>query len=49
MREKLISIGDDYWFENEAGEHAFYVDGKAPRFRETLIIKDAKGTSCKKT
>lgn len=43
MRERLISIGDDYWIENEAGERAFFVDGKALRVRETLIIKDAQG------
>jgi len=43
MREKMISIGDDYWIENEAGERAFKVDGKALRVRETLIIKDAQG------
>lgn len=43
MHEKLVSIGDDYWIENEAGERAFYVDGKALRIRDTLIIKDVKG------
>lgn len=43
MSEKLISIGDDYWIENEAGEKLFYVDGKALRVRNTLIIKDLKG------
>jgi len=43
MHEKLISIGDDYWIENEAGERAFYVDGKALRVRATLIIKDVQG------
>lgn len=43
MHEKLISIGDDYWIENEAGERAFYVDGKALRMRDTLIIKDVQG------
>ncbi len=43
MREKLISIGDDYWIENEDGERAFYVDGKAIRVRDTLIIKDVHG------
>jgi uncharacterized protein YxjI len=43
MREKMISIGDDYWIENEAGERAFKVDGKALRVRETLIIKDMQG------
>jgi len=43
MHEKLISIGDDYWIENEAGERSFYVDGKALRLRDTLIIKDVQG------
>ncbi len=43
MHEKLISIGDDYWIENEAGEREFYVDGKALRLRDTLIIKDLQG------
>lgn len=43
MHEKLIFIGDDYWIENEAGERAFYVDGKALRMRDTLIIKDVQG------
>jgi uncharacterized protein YxjI len=43
MRERLVSIGDDYWIENEAGERKFFIDGKALRIRETLIIKDAQG------
>ena len=43
MHEKLVTIGDDYWIENEAGEKAFYVDGKALRVRDTLIIKDVQG------
>ena len=29
MREKVFAIGDDYWIENDAGERAFKVDGKA--------------------
>jgi len=33
MHEKLISIGDDYWIEDEKGERAFYVDGKVLRVR----------------
>ena len=28
MREQLVSIGDDFWVENEAGQKAFKVDGK---------------------
>lgn len=43
MHEKLVSIGDDYWIENEAGKREFYVDGKALRLRDTLIIKDVQG------
>jgi uncharacterized protein YxjI len=43
MHEKLVSLGDDYWIENEAGEREFYVDGKALRLRNTLIIRDMQG------
>jgi len=43
MRENLISIGDDFWIENEAGQRAYKVDGKAVRVRNTLVIEDASG------
>src|SRR4051794_32781808 len=43
MREKLVSIGDDFWIENEAGERAFKVNGKALRVRKTLVIEDPNG------
>jgi uncharacterized protein YxjI len=43
MHEKLVSIGDDYWIENEEGNREFYVDGKALHLRNTLIFKDTKG------
>jgi uncharacterized protein YxjI len=43
MCEKIISIGDDYWIEDERGKKVFYVDGKAIRLRNTLILKDAQG------
>ena len=43
MRQKLVSIGDDYWIENEAGERAFRVDGKAMRLRNTLDLEDPDG------
>lgn len=45
MREKLISIGDDYWIENGAGQRVFKVDGKAVRVRDTLKIKDTSGNT----
>ena len=43
MRQKMVSIGDDYWIENDAGERVFKVDGKALRLRQTLIFEDAHG------
>ena len=43
MREKLVSIGDDFWIENEHGQKAFKVDGKALRIRDTLNFDDAQG------
>ncbi|GGZ15939.1 hypothetical protein GCM10010343_48580 [Streptomyces avidinii] len=39
----MLAIGDDYWIEDEAGRHAFLVDGKALRFRDTLELKDPDG------
>jgi uncharacterized protein YxjI len=43
IRQKLISIGDDFWIENETGERVFKVDGKALRLRKTLLFEDMKG------
>ena len=43
MRQKLVSIGDDYWIENDRGERVYKVDGKALRLRQTLIFEDAQG------
>jgi len=43
MREKMFSIGDDYWIETGRGDRAFKVDGKALRVRDTLIIEDPSG------
>jgi uncharacterized protein YxjI len=43
MREKLMSIGDDYWIEDEEGNKAFKVDGKAMRVRDTWVLEDANG------
>ena len=44
MRQKLVSIGDDYWIENDHGERVFKVDGKALRIRKTLIFEDGHGS-----
>jgi len=43
MREKLASIGDDFWIENAAGQRIYKVDGKALRVRDTLKLKDMQG------
>jgi uncharacterized protein YxjI len=43
MRQKMVSIGDDFWIENEQGQKTYKVDGKALRVRQTLIFEDARG------
>jgi uncharacterized protein YxjI len=44
MRQRLVSIGDDYWITNADGERVFRVDGKALHLRNTLDLEDAHGT-----
>jgi uncharacterized protein YxjI len=48
MREKMLSIGDDFWIEDESGRKAFKVNGKALRVRQTLVIEEANGTELMK-
>ena len=43
MREKLFSIGDDFWIETEEGERAFKVNGKALRARDTFVLESPGG------
>ena len=43
MREKMVSIGNDYWIENQAGQKVYKVDGKALRVRDTLKFEDRQG------
>lgn len=43
MREDLMSFGDDYWIEDEKGDKAFHVNGKAMRMRDTWVLEDAAG------
>ncbi|MEV0370345.1 LURP-one-related family protein [Streptomyces sp. NPDC050636] len=40
VRDRIFGIGDDYWIDDEHGRHAFLVDGKALRLRETFELKD---------
>jgi uncharacterized protein YxjI len=48
MRQRLISVGDDYWIEDGDGRRAFRVDGKALRIRKTLVLEDAAGNEVAK-
>jgi uncharacterized protein YxjI len=48
MREKLMAIGDDYWIEDDDGNKAFKVNGKAARLRETFLLEDASGNELSK-
>lgn len=43
IRQRLISIGDDFWIENEEGKRVFKVDGKVLRIRKTLVFEDLNG------
>jgi len=43
MRQRLVSIGDDFWVETDTGEQAYGVDGKTLRLRKTLVLEDADG------
>jgi uncharacterized protein YxjI len=44
MRQKILSIGGDYWIENDDGERVYRVDGKALRMRDTIDLEDLDGT-----
>ena len=43
MQEKLLSIGDDSWVEDEAGNKVYKVNGKALRVRDTGVLEDLSG------
>ena len=43
MRQRMISIGDDYVIENDRGERVFKLDGKALRVRKTILFEDIDG------
>ena len=48
ISQKLLSIGDDFWIENQEGQRVFKVDGKALRLRKTLIFEDMNGSKLAK-
>jgi uncharacterized protein YxjI len=43
LKQKIVSIGDDFYIENERGEQVFHIDGKILTIRDTLIFKDMHG------
>jgi uncharacterized protein YxjI len=48
MVEKLVSVGDDFFIQNDLGQRVFEVDGKALRLRDTLYFRDIEGNEiCK--
>jgi uncharacterized protein YxjI len=43
MRQRMVSIGDDYVIENEHGQSTYKLDGKALRVRKTILFTDMTG------
>ncbi len=43
LKQKLLSLGDDFRIQNEAGADVFYVDGKVFSLRSKLIFQDMEG------
>ena len=48
MRQKMASIGSDFWIENDQGQKVFKIDGKALRVRSTFVFEDAHGNELAK-
>ena len=43
MRQRLVSIGEDFDITDEYGNLVYRVDGKVMRLRETFVIEDSRG------
>ena len=43
MKQRLISIGEDYVIEDAEGRPVYKVDGKVLTIRETFVIEDLQG------
>ena len=43
LNQKLMSLSGDLWIEDEQGNNAFEVDGKAFSLRRTLVLLDLSG------
>jgi uncharacterized protein YxjI len=48
MVQRMVAIGDDFYIQDDQGNRAFKVDGKALRVRDTLVFRDMAGNElCK--
>ena len=43
MRQRLVSIGEDFDITDESDRPVYRVDGKVMRLRETFVIEDLQG------
>lgn len=43
MRQRVLSLGQDYWVTDDGGNRAFLVDGKVLAFRRTFELKGPRG------
>jgi uncharacterized protein YxjI len=43
VKEKVFSIGTDFWVTDEQDNKAFLIDGKVLHIRQTLELKDPSG------
>lgn len=43
MRQRLVSIGEDFDIADEHGNLVFRVDGKVMRLRDTFVLEDLQG------
>ena len=43
MRQRLVSIGEDFEVADERGNPVFRVDGKVMRLRDTFVLEDLQG------
>jgi uncharacterized protein YxjI len=48
MREKMMSIGDDSWIEDESGSKVYKANGKALHLRKKFVLEDANGVELAK-
>jgi uncharacterized protein YxjI len=43
VRERMFSIGEDFWITDELGNRVLLADGKVMRLRQTVELKDGSG------